>query len=369
MSKKKILPQTLLNIYKNPLMKKIMDKNENLEDTIFNVKKFWSFDMYSRMPSHTLENNKVVGTNLDLACVLYTLAERCAIISIPEYKSLRPKTLGESKVNGARTGKIISLSSNKDLFSFSVKIFDEIVEDYRNFCITDPNGDLYLSSFKWEPTDEENKYLTENEIYFTDQNYFKYFIHPNRWTSFYGQNYFITKALIERITDECKNWFTQIKRMQKNGIEYPQTDKESAKSWPKKIKENGKSVKFESLEVEVDFPMFNEYKIYEDTQANLIILTSLRKYNTYTLLPILRFATRCSELAFHKYSDNQLPSWIGGGTKWENGFKLPQKRIKWDRLKIVQPAVGEFSIAIRKRIKTKSEIMAKNYKENLTNEV
>ena len=359
--KKKILPHTLLNLYENSLMKKIMDRSEFLVDTIEDVKKFWSFDMYSRTPSHILENDKIVGTNLDAASLFYTLAERSAVITIPEYKSLRPKTLGESKVNGVRTGEIINLSSNKDIFSFSVKIFDKIADDYRNFCITDPNGNLYLNSFNFDMTNEEENYLENNEVWFNEQIKLKYFVHPNRWTSFYGQKYFITKALIERITDECKNYFAQIKKIIKNGIEYPETTEEPSKPWPKKLKEDGKSVKFESLEVEVDFPMINKYKKYSENQANLVMLTSLRKFNLYNVLPILRFATRCSELAFYKHGNGKFPNWIGGGCEWESGFKLPKKRVVWDRLKIVQPAVGEFSIAIRKRLKEKAEIMANDY--------
>lgn len=361
MTIKKILPQTLLNLHENPLMKKIMDGSEDLTKTIESVRKLWSFDMYSRTPSMTIEDGNVAGTNLDVACLMYTLAERSATITIPKYKSLRPKTLNESKVRDKRSGEIASLSSNKDLFSFSVKIFDESVNDYRNFCITDPNGDLYLD-FDFEMTDKEEKFLEKNKVTFSDQIKFKYFVHPNRWASLYGQNYFITKALIERMTDECKNWFIQIKRMQKNGIMFPAYDSES-KPWSKKLKEYGKSVKFSSLEVEVDFPMINKYKVYEDTSENLIELDRKRKLYIYSILPILRFAIRCTELAFYKYSNDKMPSWIGGGSKWESGFKLPKKRIVWDRLKIIQPAVGKFSIAIRKRIKDKSEIMALDYEE------
>lgn len=359
MSKKKIMPQTLLNIHKNPLMKKIMDRTENLDETIEKVRKFWSFDMYSRTPSLIDSLNNI--TNLDVACFIYSLCERSAIITIPEYESLRPQTLNETKSTGTRTGKIIGLSSNKDLFSFSIKIFDESVNDFRNFCITDPCGNLHLKFLKWVPVDEENIYLVDNKVSFENQINFRQFIHPNRWASFYGQHYFITKALIDRMTDQCKNWFSQIKRMKKNGIEYPQKD--APKIWPKVIKEAGVSVKFESLEVEVDFPMINEYKKYDDEEVNMVKLTDMRKYYLYTLLPILRFATRCTELAFYKYSKNKLPSWIGGGTKWEKGFKLPKKKIIWDRLKIVQPKVGNYSLSIRKRIKMKSEIMNKNWKK------
>ena len=361
MTPKKILPQSLLNLNSNLLMKNIMDRSKDLFITIEKVKKLWGFDMYTRTPSQTLDGK----TNLDLACVFYSLAERSAAIIIPKYKSLRPKSVDDPDVKEARTGKIISLSSNKDLFSFSIKIFDEVVNEYRSFCITDPRGNFYLKEFVWTPTVQEKEYLLENEVSssLNNQISFKNFVHPNRWTSFYGQNYFITKALIQRIEDECKDIFSQIKAMEKKGFTYPKDDKNS-KPWPKKIKESGKPIIFKSLEVEVDFPMINKFLEYKSSQGYMVLLTDIRKNYIYSILPILRFATRCTELAFFKYANNKLPSWLGGGVKWESGFKLPKKRIEWDRLKIVQPTVGEFSLAIRKRIKEKSEIMAHDFEPN-----
>ena len=130
----------------------------------------------------------------------------------------------------------------------------------------------------------------------------------------------------------------------------------------KKLNAKGKSVTFETLEVEVDVPEYkNSYPKYEYNQDNLIKNTNIRKKYIYTTIHLLRFATRCTELAFYLYGDDRLPGWLGGNTKWESDFKLPKKRIKWDRLKLCQPKVGDFSIAIRKRIKYKKEIMNEKY--------
>lgn len=376
MTEKKILPKTLLNILENPILKRIMDRNENLDDVIDILQARWNMDLQSRRPSNPYRKNKFQGTNLDLACFLFSLAKRSAFINIPIYKSMRPKSLTEGQLVSSkenRHGKIVGLTANKDVFSFSIRIWDENIinadmskGDYRSFSITSPDGNMYegWSNIEWKPTKDERLFLEKfNLLTGGNKIFFKNFVHPNRWTSLYGQNYFLTKALIDRLTDEAKNIFAQIKTMQEEGINFSETGEKSQKSWPKTLKAKGKSVKFKSLEVEVDVPDYiNEYKIYEKNQENLIMLAEKRKRIIYNIIPMLRFATRCTELAFFKYGNDRLPNWIRGGAKWETDFKFPKKRATWDRLKIVQPKIGDFSVSIRKRIKSKSEIMNENFK-------
>jgi len=243
------------------------------------------------------------------------------------------------------------------------------VGDFRTFSLTAPDGNWYdgWDKIEWDPSAKENQFLSENEIWTGNSVIFKHFVHPNRWISLYGQHYFITKALIDRLTEQASDNFRQIKRMLADGIKYPEEGFGTPKVWPDSTKEEGKSVKFETLEVEIDIPtndtLFTEY---DSTQKNLVYLTEQRKNWNSSVIPALKFSTRITEYAFYKYGEKKeggekMPAWLSGGTVWERDFKLPKKKIQWDRIKLMQPGVGEFSVAIRKRKKLKSEIMAKDF--------
>jgi hypothetical protein len=375
---KKHVAATLKNILDNPTMQFITDRSLPLDDVVELVQKYWTVDMYTRKPGPALINGIFEGTDLDLAVFLSGLADRGAVLNLPRYKSMRPTTLREgerlsSKEN--RHGKIMGLVSNKEVFSFSLRIMDmnvmttEAVGEPRTFSVTTPDGNWYdgWDRIEWDPSANENKFLTENDIWTGNRVIFKHFVHPNRWISIYGQHYFMTKSLIERLTEQAADNFKQMKKMQTEGIMYPVTGElGSPKVWPKSSKEEGKSVKFETLEAEVDFPMSNEYPKLESTQENLVKLTDQRRYWNSTVIPNLRFQTRITEYAFYKFGikkegGEKMPAWLSGGTEWQRDFKFPRKQIKWDRIKLMQPGVGEFSVSIRKRIKTKSEIMAKDF--------
>jgi len=378
---KKHVAKTLRNILENPTMQFIMDKTLPLDDVIKVVQKYWTVDMYTRKPGPALVDGIFEGTDLDLACFLIALAERGAVLNLPKYKSMRPATIKEgerisSKEN--RHGKILGVVANKDVFSFSLRIMDmnvmtsESVGEPRTFSLTTPDGNWYdgWDSIGWDPSAKENQFLTENELWSGSRVVFKHFAHPNRWISIYGQHYFITKALINRLTEQASDNFKQMKKMLADGIEYPVTGEKGAqKVYAKSTKEKGKSVKFESLEVEIDIPdNKTKFPQLDSNQENLIQLRDQRKLWNNTVIPALKFSTRLTEYVFYTNGIRQeggekMPAWLSGGTAWERDFKLPRKQIQWDRLKLMQPGVGEFSVAIRKRIKTKSEIMAMDFKE------
>jgi len=343
MTEKKKVAKSLLNVMDHEIMMGIMDRQFHPEVLVEDAQKWWGFDMYSRKPGPALVDQ--------------TIKEGQRVVS---------------KDN--RHGPIVGLTSNKDLFSFGVKIMDanvietDSVGDYRTFSITDPSGEMYdgWQTIQFDPSAKENKFLTENDLWTGNRVYFKNFVHPNRWISFYGSHYFITKCLIERLKDQAKNFNLQIKRMLDNGIKYPTSGEGAQPSWPKQTKAEGKSVKFRALEVEIDIPDYvNEYPVFEDSQKNLVELTKTRRYWTYKVVPALSFAARCTELAHLKYGFNgsgkeKMPAWLTN-VKWESGYKLKGKRIEWNRLVLFQPGVGEQAVAIRKRIKEKSEIMSKDY--------
>ncbi len=375
---KKIVGATLKNILDNPAMQFIIDRSLPLDEVIDRVQKYWTYDMYTRKPGPALRDGVFEGTDLDLACFLTALSDRGAVINIPHYKSMRPATIVEGQrisSKGNRHGKVLKLVSNKDVFSFGINIMDmnvmttDSVGDFRTFSLTAPDGNWYdgWSSIGWDPSAKENQFLSENELWTNNKVIFKYFVHPNRWISFYGQYYFITKALISRLTEQAADNFVQMKAMLAAGIKYPESGEGAKKVWPKTSKEPGKSVKFESLEVEVDFPNTKtEFPQLDHSQENLILLTDQRRYWNNTVIPTLNFSARITEYAFYKHGekkdgDVKMPAWLSGGTVWESGFKFPRKKIEWERIKFMQPGVGEFSVAIRKRKKTKSEIMAMDF--------
>ena len=377
MTEKKKVSRTLLNVMDHAVMMGIMDRQFHPEVMIEDVMEWWGFDVYSRKPGPALVNGIFEGTDLDLACFMSALANRGAVINIPHYKSMRPQSIKEgqrvvSKDN--RHGPIIGLTSNKDLFSFGVRIKDanvvttDSVGDYRTFSITDPSGEWYdgWHTIQFDPVAKENKFLTENKLWTDNKVIFRNFVHPNRWISFYGVHYFITKCLIERMKEQAKDLGVQIKRMLDEGIKYPTSGEDAPDTWPKQTKEEGKSVKFRSLEVETDIPEYaNNYPVFESNQLNLIELTRTRKYWNYKVIPALSFAVRCTELAHLKYGFDgndveKMPAWLD--IKWERGYKQKGKRIEWDRLVLFQPGVGKTAVSIRKRIKEKSEIMNKEYR-------
>jgi len=373
MTKKKQVSKTLKNVLTNETMIAIRNLYYDMKPVIEEVSAWWDFDMYSRKFGPAVYSDDFEGQNkLDLATFLKTIATRRPVLNVPIYKSMRPRTIREgervvSKEN--RHGPLLSLSSNKDLFSFSIKINDanvittNSVGKPRNFTITDPSGEWYdgWTTIEWDPSASENEFLNDKNLWAGNRVVFKHFVHPNRWTSFYGAPYFITKALIDRLTEEAKHYNVLIKKMLKAGIDYPEKGEDAKTDWGKTETEPGKSVKFRALEVDIDIPDYEgEYQKVEFNQQELIRLTKLRREWVYTTIPNLRFATRTTELAFFKYGENKMPHWLKN-IKWEEDYKQKGKRIVWERLVIVQPGVGEVAVAIRKRVKEKAEIMAMNY--------
>ncbi len=374
MTLRKKVAKTLKTVLDNEQMVDIRNLSSNIEPVIEEVSSWWDFDMYNRKFGPAVYTEDFSGQEkLDLATFLKTISTRKPILNIPLYKAMRPRTIREgervvSKDN--RHGALLSLSSNKDLFSFSIKINDanvittDSVGKPRNFTITDPSGEWYKgwTTIQWDPVAKENNFLNDKNLWSGNRLIFKHFVHPNRWTSFYGAPYFITKALINRLTDEAAYYNKKIKEIITSGIAYPIKGEGVQKSWPKQKKEPGKSVKFRALEIDIDIPGYkNDYQEIEFNQSELIRITELRRNWVYSIIPNLRFVTRATELAFFKYGNTKMPHWLKN-VKWEFDYVLKGKRVKWDRMVIMQPGVGQRAVSIRKRIKEKSEIMAMEYK-------
>jgi len=365
MTQAKIVSTALTTLLDNPLVKIILDRSENIVPVIEQVKGWWGYDLHARKPSPAYTEDGIFkGTDLDLACFLYALAGRGAVINIPTYKGHSKKKVREdqkvmSQYN--RHGQLLNVGANKDFWSFNITIMDENVVgedkvgDFRTFSLTDKTGAWYdgWREIQFVPTMRENRFITENEMWTGNKVYFKNFIHPNRWTSVFGQHYVITKLLMDRLDDEASFLGKEVKRLQAAGIKFPPGDGPVDRTY-----DYGKSEQrvFPAFEMKVFVPqakIAGEYPVKAKKQKDLIEAYQTRKGFVYGVLPQLRFMTRASEYA-HAQSPDRFPAWLQN-VKWEDGFKIPPRgRTLYSRLKLFQDQVGEHSISLLKRSYEKS---------------
>jgi len=343
------------------------------------IQDHWTFDLYSRKPGPAyLEDGVIKPTDLDLVCFLSALADRNAVINLPSYTSKRAKTIREGETvisNKNRHGKVIGLNANKAVLSFSIRIEDmnvmssdglgsEEIGAPRNFMIVDLDGEFYSGwkTIEFVPTAKENDFLNDKQLWTGNSIYFENFVHPMRWTSFFGQYFFVTKALINRLEQDLTYTNLCIQQLLKNGIKFPTSGDGSKKEWPASTKGESKSISVKTCEVEVDIPWTGSYvhpsKI-ENSQENLVRLDKLAHKIKHKQLPALRFATRATELAFFKNGGvtTNFPTWIKGAS-WETDYVQPGKRTEWNRLMLTQRFPFEKGFAIRYREFEKSERVA-----------
>lgn len=352
---------TLLNILEHPIIQDLMDRQQDITSLIEDTNSFWIHDLFNRRPSAAEydDQGKLLTTDLDLATFLYALSDREAVINLPIYKSLRPKSVQEGIVvtsSQNRHGQIMGLVSNSKVFSFGVRIKDmnvistNTVGFPRCYLFTDFCGNWYQGwqQIDFIPTAKENKFLFENKLLTENKIIFKNFVTPQKWVSFYGQYYFITKALIERLVEEQTHLKKEKKKIIDSGIRID--DKFIYSEFPPTSKEAGTKIQVDAFEVEVDLPQFiNLYELYPNTIDGLkhVVdkLSRIRK-----ALENFRFVTRQIEFAAskQKYIET-FPAWIKN-VSWEKDYKTgPRSRTLWNRLKIVQPGPFQKSIALRTR--------------------
>lgn len=366
----KEVARSLTSLLKNPIMERILDKISDIKTLVEDVNTLWKFDLYKRKPGPAYtEDNIFIGTDLDLTTFLLALVDRKAVINIPKYENFRPSshTEGVNVIANNRHGQLLGLVSNKEIFSFSARIHDmnvtttDKVGDYRNFALTNPFGDLYEGwhTIEFLPSAKENDFLSDHNLWSDNKVVFKNFVSPNRWVSLYGKSYFITKALIDRVSDECRFYKGCIDKMLSDGVKPTQVS--GGGEYPETFTAKGEKVTVPSLEVEIDVPEYTGfYNTPTSTTENLDRLIELRKDLIYKQLPKLRFVTRVTELAFYKYGNYNFPAWIQNA-KWEENYVPKGKRTKWNRLVLFQPGVGERGVAIRCREVQRLEEVSKEY--------
>lgn len=371
MTAPKHIASSLKTILQNPIVGVILDRSQDITTITNTVTEWWNYDLFSRKPSPAYDEYGIFqGTNLDLACFLYALVGRGAVINLPTYRSHTQSKIREDQRLSSREnrhGQVIGVSANKDFFSFNISIIDQNVigadkvGDYRTFSLTNKQGEWYegWQRIEFVPTINENKFITENRLW-TDSTIgstiiFRNFIHPNRWTSFFGHHYVISKLLINRLEEEAKFLNTQIKTMKAAGIEFPDGKGPASYDYEYGETKSEKFLAFESMIYIPEVETKGDYPVLEPSQENLVAIYNRRK-EVNKVISKLRFMTRASEFAHFKAPD-RFPSWIKN-TSWESGFKIPKKRIEWDRLKLFQTKPGELSVSILKRTYEKSARVA-----------
>ncbi len=368
----KHIATSLKTLMDNPFVLDTLNLGSDMLPIADAASNFWGYDLFNRKPSSAYnEYGLFQGTDLDLACFLYSMVGRGAVINIPRYKSMRQKKERADQVLTSaqnRHGKIIGVQANKDHWTFSINVIDENVigedkvGDFRTFSLTDLDGAWYdgWDKIEFVPTLKENRFITENELWSGAQIVFRNMIHPNRWTSFFGHHYIISKMIIDRLTHESAFINAQIKEMQTEGIKFP--DGEGPKSYEYASYGNSKSVQKTAFEARIYIPQseyVGEYPIPARNQTSLIEVYELRK-KFQSFIKGLRFMTRATEYA-HSQLPGYLPAWIKG-VEWESGFKIPPRgRTLWERLPLFQTGVGEFSVALLRRWYEKSAKVDEDY--------
>ena len=275
----KKVAETLKSIQGSEIYARIMDPSDRLTDLIEEVKDWWKMDLFGRNPCPALVDEQgalLKPTDLDLSCFLAALVDRGAVINLPRYENRRPRNLRDNEwivSAGNRHGKLLGLTPNKNVFSFSVRMLDanvvktggkdgDQVGAYRNFMVVDLDGHFYdgWRTIEFAPSYKENAFLSEKGLWTGNKIVFDRFVHPNRWVSFFGQPYVLTKLLLARIEAEARDLFQQVKSM--GGTE---GEDESDESGSVTI---GPSVseKVRAFEAAIDAPIPESFPPFEGTK-------------------------------------------------------------------------------------------------------
>jgi hypothetical protein len=324
------------------------DRDEPVDDLADTLREKWKYSLTDRRPGPAiLADGGVKPTDLDLACLLGTLAERKAVVTLPSYVSggtgSGSRNPNEQVLSGDRRGRLTSLTSNQDYFSMNIGIVDQSVQDLTTGELGKPRTMHVLGKDgNWHPGWDtinfvadaaENRFIKDYGLDVAAQIAFKNFVAPERWTAFYGQYYMLTKIVIDRLVDEArivrarvKNLKAQMKSSNGEGSGTPFEKDESEKSFRKR------SIEVPIFECEIDFPMIGDLP---DEDSYDLEPGQHRLKWLEGMLSELRFATRATELAYYKangkaggYEKAGFPSWMRGARFEDETIK----RTTWRRL-------------------------------------
>jgi len=364
--------------------KNVLDREKNIDDLVKLTRDEWAYNLEDRRPGPAvLHDGRVKPTDLDLACLLSTLAARKAVVVLPKYMSAAPKKGGKAATNGQtlidpnnRRGQLIRLSSNQEYFSFSALVVDQNVLDTSNggsfgapryFHIIGKDGRWHpgWDSIQFVADAKENDFIKHYGLAVGSQMAFKQFVAPERWTAFYGHHYLMTKLLITRLEDEAGLLRQRIK-----GVKALQPKSTGTTT---SFEKDEDSVKFPKSKMEV--PIF-EAEVDADAEFHgvtsfflgatghmtertgltfsmLSMLEERLKLVQHDYLPDLRFAARVTELAFYKAHGEKagIPSFAltNAASRWSD---QTVKRTTWRAFNI-PPTMGS-NMTLRYRIRSRT---------------
>ena len=301
------------------------------------------------------------ATDLDLLSFLVPLMERRAVVEIPVYENRRQcvQKEHERKIGCSNFGTVTGLTSNEDVFSFSVRLFDqtiavcdaktdvEMTGANRNYMLVDVDGSWHdgWKEVVFNPTAEENAFLTEYGLWTGNTVRFQYSVHPNRRQSIYGAPYLRLKLLSARLYDEASFYRSEVKRLEALGFRLPEDVKGPVGAV--EAVGNTQSIQVETMEMVFDMPNFSgAYVPVVTSEAGLREAYLRQKYLTYTLRPLVQFVVRADEVAFFRFGAKNgfVAPWMQGMV-WQEKYRLPRGRIDWNRLELAP------CVALRYRIK------------------
>ena len=301
------------------------------------------------------------ATDLDLLSFLVPLMERRAVVEIPVYENRRQRVRKEHerKIGCSNFGTVTGLTSNEDVFSFSVRLFDqtiavcdaktdvEMTGANRNYMLVDVDGSWHdgWKEVVFNPTAEENAFLTEYGLWTGNTVRFQYSVHPNRRQSIYGAPYLRLKLLSARLNDEASFYRSEVKRLEALGFRLPEDVKGPVGAV--EAVGNTQSIQVETMEMVFDMPNFSgAYVPVVTSEAGLREAYLRQKYLTYTLRPLVQFVVRADEVAFFRFGAKNgfVAPWMQGMV-WQEKYRLPRGRIDWNRLELAP------CVALRYRIK------------------
>lgn len=351
------------------LASRIMDRTQAIDkDLVDQVVARGVMNWEGRMPTPALDRSgNLIASDLDLLSFLVPLAQRGAVIEIPEYTSRRQvvQREGVRRVSGApRFGRVNALISNKDVFSFSVELFDntiittdpstgqESIGDFRRFMLVDVDGHWYdgWSSIQFKPNAPENKFLRQWGIIDESGRVpFKWWVHPNRWQSIFGAAHLLKKLLYNRLDDEAKYYRAERKQLEGRGLALPS---KALKEWPEVTNKGDTApIQVQTIESLLDHPSFvGSYSVLPDTQDGLVTAYERNKLITYVWKPFVQFGIRANEAAYAFHGGGMIAPWLKG-CEWQS-FQESPRHAQWQRL------VLSDGFALRLRRKTVTERVA-----------
>ncbi len=362
-----LLAESVKNIvnFNDEYVKEIADRTKPVSDELVSAILGQSVMSWEgRNPAPALDpDGNFQGTDLDLFSFLVPLAVRGAVIEIPRYRNRRKVVVKESerKIGTNQFGPITGMVSNKDVLSFSTRLWDSTIAKtdpatgkesmgaHRSYMIVDCDGHWYHGWDKivFKPTAPENAFLNEKGLFTGNTVYFKNYVHPNRWQSVFSAQHLLKLLLVERFDEEAGFYRSEMKRLNVENITLPEGVK--APYEPPVSEGDVKIISVGTIEFELDRPQFSgSFKSVENSQRGLVAAYERQKYLTYTVKPQVRFAIRANEAAYFKYGKSEVAQWMIG-RHWEAGWKAPKGRIEWHYMRL-SPAM-----ALRYRLKTVSQ--------------